>query len=104
MHDITDNPTKQELLNLVLARRDAGTLTGKLLKTIRKQALALMWETRRGDFMDADLLWIAAGCPKGKEPRDFLNSPAGQDKLEDLAEEMGCEPSDLVVMDDRSIN
>src|SRR6267378_3586155 len=42
MHDITDNPTKQELLNLVLARRDAGTLTGKILKKIRKQALALM--------------------------------------------------------------
>ena len=27
MHDITDNPTKQELLDLVLARRDASTLT-----------------------------------------------------------------------------
>jgi|GEM_PF-1189705 len=27
MHDITDNPTEQQLLNLVLARRDAGTLT-----------------------------------------------------------------------------
>lgn len=99
-----DNPTKQELLNFVLARRDAGTLTGKLLKKIRKQALALMLESRRGDFVDMDLLWIAAGCPKGKEPRDFLNSLAGQDKLEDLAEELGVAPSDLVIMDDRSIN
>ncbi len=26
MHDIADNPSKQELLNLVLARRDAGTI------------------------------------------------------------------------------
>jgi hypothetical protein len=104
MHDITDNTTKQELLNLVLARRDAGTLTGKLLKKIRKQALALMFATRRGDFVDLDLIWIAAGCPKGKEPRDFLNSAVGKEKVEDLAEEMGCEPSDLVITDDRSIN
>jgi len=98
---MTDNPTKQELLNLVLARRDAGTITGKFLKKIRRQALALMFATRRGDFMDADFLWIAAGCPKGKSRRDFLNGP-GKEKVEDLAEEMGCEPSDLVIVDDRN--
>ena len=97
-----DNP-KQELLSLVLARRDAGTLTGKFLKVNRKQALALMWESRRGDFVDLDLLWIAAGCPKGKSPQEYLAGP-GREKVEDLAEEMGCEPSDLVIMDDRSIN
>ena len=97
------NVTKQQLLNLVLARRDAGTINGKFLKKIRRQALALMFATRRGDFIDADLLWIAAGCPKGKTPRDFLNGP-GREKVEDLAEERGVEPSDLVVTDDRTVN
>jgi len=103
MHDITDNPTKQELLNFVLARRDAGTLTGKLMKKIRKRALALMVATQRGDFVDLDLIWIAAGCPKGESPREYLAGP-GKEKVEDLADEMGCEPSDLVIIDDRSIN
>jgi hypothetical protein len=98
------NVTKQQLLNLVLARRDAGTINGKFLKKIRRQALALMFATRRGDFMDVDLLWIAAGCPKGKAPQDFLNSPAGREKVEDLAEELGVEPSDIVVTDDRTVN
>src|SRR6266436_5663584 len=74
MSDIS-HLTKQELLTLVLARRDAGTINGKFLKKIRKQALALMWATRRGDFFDVDLLWIAAGCPKGKTPREYLDGP-----------------------------
>jgi hypothetical protein len=53
--------------------------------------------------MDMDLLWIAAGCPKGKTPRDFPNGP-GKEKVEDLAEELGVEPSDLVIVDDRTVN
>lgn len=100
---MTDNRTKQQLLNLVLARRDAGTINGKFLKKIQRQALALMFATRRGDFMDMDLLWIAAGCPTGKSPREFLNGP-GKKKVEDLAEDLGVEPSDLVVTDDRTVN
>jgi hypothetical protein len=94
---------KQELLHFVLAHRDAGTLTGKLLKKIRKQALALIFETRQGDFVDLDLVWIAAGCPKDKTPYAWLNGP-GKATVGALAEEMGCDPSDLVVKDDRTIN
>ena len=55
--------TKLELLVVVLTRRDAGTINGNL--------------------MDMDLLRIAAGCPKGKSPRQYLNGP-GKEKVEDL--------------------
>jgi hypothetical protein len=56
----------------VLHARDTGALNGKFLKKIRSQATRLLHETARGDMVDLDLIWIAAGCPKGKEPDLWL--------------------------------
>jgi len=95
--------TKQQLFELVLAHRDAGTITGKFLKKVRARALTLMHDTSRGGFVDVDLIWIGAGCPKGKEPHTYLNT-VGRMHIEKLAGELGCKPSDLVITDTRSVN
>lgn len=72
--------TKDELLAFVLAKRDAGTLTGKVIRKVRARAGALAFAATAGgsDYIDVDLLWIGAGCPVGKEPRAFLESAAGK--------------------------
>jgi hypothetical protein len=63
--------TKQELLDLVLQPREAGTITRKLLEKVRKQAMQLMFGTDCGDterrVVDLELVWIAAGCPRCQE-------------------------------------
>jgi hypothetical protein len=61
------NLSKRQLYDLVIAHRDAGTLTGKMLKKIRSRAKTLLFETARGNMWDLDLAWIAAGCPAEKE-------------------------------------
>jgi hypothetical protein len=62
-----------------------------------------MHATRRGDHVDLDLMWIAAGCPKDKTPHAWLNGP-GKQVVEGMADKMGVEPSDLVILDDRTVN
>ena len=68
---MNEHPTKEELLKLVLTHRDDGALTPKFLKKIRKQALALMWETKRGDFVDLDLTWIGRRLSEGEGAAGF---------------------------------
>jgi hypothetical protein len=95
--------TNQWLLTLMLARRDAG-ITGKFLKMVRARAMSPMLATTRGDMLDLDLMWIGAGCPKEKEPRKWLASVEAEVALQKAADELGVEPSSLVLLDDRSIN
>jgi hypothetical protein len=78
------NLSKQALFAFVVAHRDAGTLTGKILKKVRARALALLNETATGDMVDLDLIWIASGCPKGREPHNWLASTAGKKAIDTL--------------------
>ena len=54
-------------------------------------------------MFNLDDLWRAAGSPEGKSPRDWIRGP-GKQVIEDLARELGVEPSDLVITIDQSIN
>jgi hypothetical protein len=97
------NLSKQALFALVVEHRDAGTLTGKMLKKVRARALALLHETAIGDTVDLDLIWIAAGCPKGREPRNWLASTAGLRPIDTLVS-TGKRPDEILQLDERTIN
>jgi hypothetical protein len=67
-------------------------------------AVAYMLATARGDMIDIDLMWIAAGCPKGKEPRSWLGVLKANWRFRRSPTKLPGSHQISLLLDDRSIN